>query len=1038
MTRVLPMIVCVLVATLPVNVVADQRIAAVATLQGRSLTPAGMLVEDRATHQPAVGALPVAFVRSPEAPHGGRYLIVVNSGFGVQFNAATSRAQQSIAVIDLRAAPPVVIQNVYFPTPQSANVGAVFGPRATDGSYPFYVSGGFENKIWVFRFDPAAAEPLAPGSDGPNTRVTAPAIDVSAMSTTSPSPAYNNDRAPVYPTGLAISSDGLTLYSANDLGDTLGIVHLGVTPQIETRSLAGDGFDGDLYPYDVLAIGAGSAAGKVYVSLWGAGALAVVEPNRTGQPVRHIAVDRHPTALCVNRAGSRVYAVNSNADSVSVIDTAADRLIERIDVRLAESPAIGMSPEGLALSDDEAALYVANAHSNSVAVIALGPAARGAPETAEHPHPSDDDETSPTPSRLVGSIPTGLYPSAVAVADGRLFIGNGKGTGFANSSLEVNGSGVAPNAPNDRFPAQRATLRGQYAVSLMSGNLSLLDVPSPDALGAYTRAVLRNNGLLGDAAVPLFAGASPIRHVIYVIRENRTYDQVFGDLAAAGNGTPADGDASLAIFGSGATAAHAGHAQNITPNAHALALRFGVLDRFFVNAEASPDGHNWSTAAFSNDYVDKAYRWNYSDRGRSYDFEGFNRLPEHAPPAPVPPVLRDHPDAAALADYLKRYVPYLHGGRDIAEPESLYLWDAAARAGASYRNFGEYVGTVSAADVDALRTGQPKTYPDLSPVAASFATKRALEDHFAPTFPNFDLTIADAMTVESYRAARSGRGDAAVTRVQRTRAFRGTSRFGEWLAEFERDVADRKAGKPDRLPNLSIVRFSSDQTAGLRPGMPTPQFMVADNDFALGRLVEAVSHSPYWRDTAIFVVEDDAQAGPDHVDSHRSPALVISAYNRPGTLAHDYHNTVSLVRTMELLLGIAPMNRLDASAPPIRIFGTVAELHPYQAVLPSLADDNLLTAAPTSDVAADWVERTSEQDFSHADLADPQTLNEAIWFSVRGTEPIPPAEALPAFALMLPPADDDEERTAQLRAIDRHKALVLTTLAALQRSHSKP
>ncbi len=1018
---------------------ADLHIPAEPTLQGRPLDPAGSLVQDLRTHQPAVGALPVAFVRSPDADgpaRHGRYLVVVNSGYGIQFNAATNRAQQSLAVIDLQLDPPAVVQNVYFPSPQSVTVGAAFGPRGSDDSFPLYVSGGFQNRIWVFRFVPGAARPIAPASDGPDSQVTAPSIDVASMSAAPPSPGYNGGRAAVYPVGLAIGSDGKTLYTANDLGDSLGVVHVGARPRTQSIGLGGDGLKGDLYPYDVRVTG----TGKVYVSLWGAGALAVVQPADADRPVRHIALDRHPSALCLNRAGSRLYVADSNADAVSVVDTGNDRVVERIDVGLAEHTGLGSSPEGLALSDDERFLYVANAHSNSVAVIALGDAAR---ERAKAGADGERSSRTRTPARPTlppaGSsarFPTGLYPSAVAVAGGRLFVGNGKGTGFANSSLEVNHSGFAPNAPNDRFPAEVGTLRGQYSVSLLAGNISMLDVPDEDALAAYTRTVLQDNGLVGNVEAPLFDGASPIKHVIYVIRENRTYDQVLGDVATAGDGSPADGDASLAIFGAGTAARHSGRQQAITPNAHALARRFGLMDRFFVNAEASPDGHNWSTAAFSNDYVDKTYRWAYSGRGRTYDYEGFNRLPNLAPPAPVPEALRQHPDAATVANYLQRYVPYLHGGRDVAEPESLYLWDAAARAGLSYRNYGEFVGTVSAADVEALRERRAKTYPDLSPVAASFATKRSLEGHVAPTFPNFDLAIPDAMTVESYRSARDGRADPAVTGDQASAALRGTSRFGAWLHEFEGFVSDREAGRPDRLPNLSIVRFSNDHTAGLQSGMPTPQFMVADNDYALGRLVQAVSHSPYWRDTAIFVVEDDAQAGPDHVDAHRSPALVISAYNRPAVLVHEYHNTVSLIRTIEVLLGMSPMNRLDAGAAPIRIFRATSDLGPYDAILPDVASDNLLAASPRDEAAAYWMERTAEQDLAHADLADPAVLNQVIWFSVRGSGAMPAPGTLPAVSLMLQ-ADDDDEIVAERRAVDRHKQRLLSVLASLSRPADK-
>src|SRR5262249_25324510 len=388
---------------------------------------------------------------------------------------------------------------------------------------------------------------------------------------------------------------------------------------------------------------------------------------------------------------------------------ASDRELERISVKLSEDRPAGASPEGLALSPDGATLYVANAHSNSVAVVGLSVTATGGSSA------SRAGTSPPHPSKVRGFIPTGMYPSAVTIVGRTLFIGNGKGTGFQNSSLVVDNSGRIPNLPNDRFPVKdKEGQGGEYILALLSGNISAVELPDEPALAAYTRQVMRNNGLLGSAATTLFKGASPIKHVIYIIKENRTYDQVFGNIERAGGGQPADGDPRIAIFGSGEAARRPnGAEQDITPNHRALAMRFGLLDRFFVNAEASPDGHNWSTAAFSNDYVDKAYRWNYSGRGRTYDFEGFNRLPDYEPPSELPPVFHLPITGDKLADYLKQFVPYLNGSQDAAEPETLYLWDAAARAGLTYRNYGEFIGVISAADVASINSRRRKSYPDL-------------------------------------------------------------------------------------------------------------------------------------------------------------------------------------------------------------------------------------------------------------------------------------------------------------------------------------
>jgi hypothetical protein len=357
--------------------------------------------------------------------------------------------------------------------------------------------------------------------------------------------------------------------------------------------------------------------------------------------------------------------------------------------------------------------------------------------------------------------------------------------------------------------------------------------------------------------------------------------------------------------------------------------------------------------------------------------------------------------AEDVADFLRGYIPYLHGSRDVAEPETLYLWDAAARAGLTYRNYGEFVATLSESEVAAIKRNRAKSYPDLSPTVSAIPTKKSLEGHYSTSFPNFDLDIPDAMTVESYRAARALAG--AVSPVVSNapgQKFPGTSRMGVWLDEFHGFVADRDAGKPDRLPNLSMVRLPNDHTDGLKAGQPTPQFFVADNDYALGLLVDVVSHSSYWQDTAIIVLEDDAQDGPDHVDAHRSVALVVSAYNRPGLLIHMYHDTVSVIRTMEMLLGIAPMNQRDATAVPIDIFRPQPDLRPYSVTLPNVALDNLLTAPPRDARTAYWMKRTLEQDLTHQDMADPLTLNQIIWFSVRGNQPVPETSRLPAFDAM--------------------------------------
>ncbi|MEP7076990.1 MAG: YncE family protein, partial [Acidobacteriota bacterium] len=563
------------------------------------ITPAGRLLIDSTTGLPAVAPLTMNFVRTPDSsgPDGkGRYLIGVNSGYGIELTSK-SKPNQSLSVIDLNAKPePQVIQNIYFPSPQSAHFGLVFDLKPqSDGKYRLYLSGGFENKIWMLNFDPAAMRPLLPGSE-PDKKFDSPYIDVSAFAENAPSPNYNSETAPVYPTGIALSPDSNSIYCANDLSDNLGIVSdLRDSRKITRIALQRPGSSQFLYPYDVRLLTKGNSVSKAYVSLWGDGTVAVVDHAHQYR-LTHIQVERHPTLMVLNKTQTRLFVVNSDADSVSVIDTANDKVIETIRIHLSEAAKNGVSPEGLALSGDENTLFVANAHANAVAIVKLEPN----PSIKKH-------------SKLLGFIPTGNYASAVACVGTRLFVANGKGTGMENSSVTITESGLYPNMPNKTFPGS-TNKRGMYSVAIVSGNISVLDVPDEKQLYAFTQQAMRNNGLLGQEKRDIFPGGrSPFKHVIYIIRENRTYDQVLGDVTASGDGRKADGDGSVAIFGGSDVARSPnGEPQSITPNAHAIVQRFGLLDRFFVNAEASPDGHNWSTAAFSSDYVDKAFRWHYS------------------------------------------------------------------------------------------------------------------------------------------------------------------------------------------------------------------------------------------------------------------------------------------------------------------------------------------------------------------------------------------------------------------------------------------
>jgi len=529
---------------------------------------------------------------------------------------------------------------------------------------------------------------------------------------------------------------------------------------------------------------------------------------------------------------------------------------------------MGSMPNALAVAPDGNTLYVANGGNNDVAVV----------DTATF--------------RIRGLIPTAWFPSAIAVSrDGQsLYVGNMKGLG----------AGSNPRGPNPERPAPTA----QYIGSMARGTLSVIAVPNAAALRTYMTQVVKNNGFdetqkiltqsprdMTPHAVPRRVGdPSLIRHVIYIIKENRTYDQVLGDFPQG------DGDRNLVLFG-----------RDVTPNHHALAETFVLLDNCYADAEVSADGHNWSTAAVATDYVQKMWPANYSNRNRFYDFQG---------------------------------------GSSASTPLRGYLWEYAARAGLTYRVYGEFF---------AFRSKPPAVEP------APFAN--ALAGHLSPAYAGYDLSIRDQARVDA------------------------------WEAEFEEFV------RRGTVPTLMILSLPNDHTAATRPGYPTPKAMVADNDLALGRIVQTVSRSPIWRETAIFIIEDDAQDGPDHVDAHRTVCLVASPYVRRGVVDHRMYSTVSMLRTIELTLGLPPMSQFDAAAAPmITAFSDTPTLMPYDAVQPKqpLGEINQKNAYRAKDAIALALDRPDE--------ADAQILNAILWHAVKGKHvPMP----RPKTAFRSHPLQDD-------------------------------
>jgi len=611
----------------------------------------------------------------------------------------------------------------------------------------------------------------------------------------------------------------------------------------------------------------------LYVSLWGEAAVAVVD-LKTKQLLSRWPTGEHPCEMALSKNGKRLFVANANDNTVSVLDTQTGRATETLWATLFPNSPRGATPNSLALSPDEKTLFVANANINAIAVF---------------------DISEPAHGRCLGFIPSGWYPTSVRVTpDGkRLLIANGKG-----DTAKANPQGPQPVAGKSK---------AEYIASLFKGTLSVVKLPSKEDLApqmaAWTTTVLKCTPLRPDASVvaarpennpvPGKVGdKSPITHCIYIIKENRTYDQMFGDIAE-GNGDP-----KLCLF-----------PEHVTPNLHKLVRQFVLLDNFYADAEVSADGHEWSMGAYASDFVEKTWPLNYGHKKTKFPYPS-------------------------------------EGVFTISSPGNGYLWDRAQAAGVSYRSYGEFVQNP---------TGDHPATTKL----------KALQGHFDPWFHGFGLDYPDAKRAE---------------------------RFISELKRFE---------KEGDMPRLQIVRLPNDHTHGVTVGERTPTAYVAGNDAALGQLVEAVSHSIFWTNTAIFVVEDDAQNGPDHVDAHRTEALVISPYTQHGAVDSTMYSTSSMLRTMELILGLQPMTQFDAAATPMfNSFQPVADPAPYVA-LPANMDLHA-----TNDVAV-WGAK-EKFNFVKEDANDDIKFNEVIWRSVKGGNHPMPAPKHAGFVMASNLPDDDD------------------------------
>lgn len=668
------------------------------------------------------------------------------------------------------------------------------------------------------------------------------------------------------PAGLTASADGKTLFVAAPWGNTVCMVSLE-----QANPVARIPVEHDSYPYTVTLAADGARA---FVSLWGRSAVAVLDCAQR-KAVAEWPTELHPTEMVLAPDGKALFVACANSTKVSVLDTTSGKGLATIACSLYPSVPKGNTPNSLTMTPDGKLLFVANADANNLAVFEISDPRRAKP---------------------LGFIPTGWYPTSVRYnpTNRRLYVANGKGM-----TSRPNPQGPIPSR------AQPRTIE-QYIARLLRGTLSIIDLPSPARMAVYSKQAYACSPLRADQGVvtaapkdspiPAKPGApSPIKHCFYIIKENRTYDQVFGDLKE-GNGDP-----NLCLF-----------PETITPNHHRLARTFVLLDNFYVDGEVSADGHEWSMGAYATDFVEKVWPLVYRDGGKkklSYPAEG------------------------SVA---------------IATPAGGYLWDRCAAAKVSYFSFGEWIEN------------------GLTPAAPGRARAKALEGHFDPRFRGFDLDYSDQKRAD---------------------------RFVEELHRFEREGT---------LPQLVILRLPNDHTSGTSLGKPTPRAYLADNDLALGRVVAAITQSPYWKETAIFVVEDDAQNGPDHVDAHRTVAMVISPFAKRGAVDSTPYSTSSMLRTMELILGLEPMSQFDAAARPMyAAFQPQANGAPYSPTVPAvdLNERNRRGAYGTA--------LSATFDFQREDAADDLQLNEVIWRSIKGAAAAMPPPVRAAFVFPHPPRDDD-------------------------------
>ena len=953
-----------------------------------------------------LSSLPVAMAVSPAtaADPAGRYVVTVNGGYG----SFESGYAQALAVMDTKTGQvtdfsdtrtgqntkQVLFSGLAFSADGTKLYGTIVssadptGKSGDDTGSGIQVYGFAEGKITRDRVIKIAPQQLAAGR---TTLLTGGGAAGSSFGDGAAGADHTKGMA--YPAAVAVVPSAAhsttvgngaqdSLLVAGNLADDVLLMDA-ASGTVTTRfDLSENVVVPSTYP---VALAVTKDGRRAFVALWNASEVVELDLTKgsvgrklpllkNDDPVRP---GSHPDALAMSPDGKTLYVALGNRDAVAAVDLEGDgfKLKGFYDTRLPGQSFFGAEPESLALNADGSRLYVANLGTDSVAVInprdlTKGVAAKGMAEP-------------------IGFIPTEWLPTGVAFSGGKVYIATGKGVGTGPNGfpqkvtpemdrrlarpftyiaallhgsiagvdaaeVEKNLKGLtAETLEDERTKAAAEKIDWDAGVLARSGGAANADsfaAPRNDNKGGNDNKVREVRDLMVGRGEQATAAqhVGPIRHVIYIIRENRTYDQLLGDLPVG------NGDKSLVMYG-----------REVTPNLHKLAMQFGVLDNFYDSAEVSGDGHVWSTTAIGTDYLERTWQLNYRGGQHGYDFEGVvsSGLP------------------------LEQKIP------DVNEPNSGYIWGNLAKHGMTLYHFGEFISSKfcnergGGAQTDsqqgpmlegapcALRNevkpgeklpavwgGGVNKWPWAIPlIQSNKPTKPELVGHFAPESPDFNLRIPDQIREDIFERHLAG-----------------------W-------TEDKKAGK-DTMPNFVMLRLPNDHTGGTTPGGPTPKASVADNDLAVGRAVEAISHSPFWEDTAFFILEDDAQNGADHVDAHRSIGVVVSKYapHAIGAAAYvdsRFYSTVSMVRTMETVLGLPPMNNNDALSSLIgTLFTGPGDQAPFEADRTNDANGLIYNANAGS---ARGARESAKMDFTHADRADAQKLNVILWQDAKGDTPVP-------------------------------------------------